>query len=126
MQLIPGGKKTATIDISRDTEFVGDDADRYSDLVDLGGIFSDVLVFIPALSASAAVSLAIQLDGSKDTIPSPLHIMDSNATGSFLHAISAMTTAFKVVVFHVGAVQYLRIYCDADQAADRTFYLRGC
>ena len=126
MNLLAGGFKQALVDIDRPIEFTGDDVDQYSKLVDLGGVFSEVLVYIPALDALAAVSLMIQRDGLIVTVPSPLHIMDSDATGSFLHATTAATTDFKAILFHVGAVQFLRVYCDAAQVADRTFYVRGC
>ena len=45
--------KTATLDYDRTTtEFTGDDADRFTDLVDLGGNYEFLTVEIPALSAS--------------------------------------------------------------------------
>ena len=120
-----GEWQTATIDIDRASEFTGDDVDRYSDLVDLGSEFGDVLVEIPALDASGVVSLYTQKDADKDTVPKQVQIFDDDATGHFVHGTSSGAGGF-AIVFHVGAAQYLRVHVAANQAADRTFYVKGC
>jgi hypothetical protein len=119
-----GAWKSALIDVDRATEFVGDDVDQYSELVDLGGDFKDVLVIIPTITSST-ISLCVQMDGDEDTVPDALNILDDDATGHFAHATTA-GTAGMAVVFHVGAVQFLRVKAGSNQAADRTFYVRGC
>lgn len=124
MKLNAGGWKTALVDIDRTSEFTGDDVDQYSKLVDLEADFSDVLVWIPTIT-SATVTLAIQKSGLETEVPELLYILDDDATGHFLSATTAGTVG-AIILFHVGAVQYLRIKCSANQAADRTFYLRGC
>jgi hypothetical protein len=118
-----GPIKSALVDIDRASEFTGDVVDQYSALVDLENDYSHVLVYIPVID-SATVSLYLQRDGLVATVPSVLHILDADATGSFLHATTAGTTA-KAIIYHVGATQYLRIYTSASQTADRTFYVRG-
>jgi len=119
------GKWTsALVDIDRATEFTGDDVDRYSELVDLGANFDKVLVILPALT-SAVVSLYIQKDGNEDTIPVQLQALDDDATGHFAHATTAGTGAIAVLFKLVGGIQYLRVHCGDNQAADRTFWLRG-
>ena len=52
--------KTALIDIDRATEFTGDDVDRYSKLVDLKENYEFLTVRLPALSASAIISVYVQ------------------------------------------------------------------
>ena len=119
-----GGWKPALVDIDRDTEFTGDDVDQYSALVDLGADFSDVLVYIPTITSST-VGLALQKTAEIDEVPVALYRLDDDATGNFLDATSAAVTSM-YIKFHVGAAQYLRVKCGSNQAADRTFYVRGC
>ena len=115
---------TVTLDYDKTAEYSGQDIDRCSDLCDLGEEFSDVLIWIPALSASAEVSLMVQRDGKITTVPMPLHVGDGNAAGSYLLCSSSGAGTI-ALLFHVGAVQFFRIYCGADQTANRTFYVRG-
>ena len=123
--MIAGEVKTALIDIGRAIEFSGDDVDRFSELVDLGQEFANVLVYIPTLDAPGVVSLYIQRDGNEDTVPKQVMILDDDATGHFVHGTSSSAGDF-YIVFHPGAVQHLRIYVAADQIADGTFYVKGC
>lgn len=125
MNKIPGAIKIALIDIDRATEFTGDDVDRFSKLVNLGGVFDKVQVFVPALDAAAVVSLYLQKDQNEDTVPVQLQAFDDDATGHFAHATTSGSGSI-VITFECGAVQFLRVHCGADQAADRTFYVRGC
>uniref|UniRef100_A0A6M3KBB1 Uncharacterized protein n=1 Tax=viral metagenome TaxID=1070528 RepID=A0A6M3KBB1_9ZZZZ len=120
-----GSWKTATIDIDRASEFTGDDVDRFSSLISLEADYENVLVVIPALSSSAVVSLYIQTDASIASVPVQMQVMDSDATGH--HVLGTSSGAGSVaIVFHVGAVQYFRVHCGANQAADRAFTVRGC
>jgi hypothetical protein len=123
--MFAGEIKTATIDIDRASEFTGDDVDRFSDLVDLGDNFSKVLVWIPALDASGVVSVYVQRDGSEASIPLQMQSFDCDGTGHFVQGTSSGGGSI-VIVFNIGGVQHLRIHVAADQAADRTFYVKGC
>lgn len=125
MQVLPNKPVSVTIDIDRSTEFTGDDIDRYSNLVDLGHLYSRVLIFIPALDASGVVSLYIQRDQNVATVPVQLQAFDDDATGHFVHATSSGAGGI-AIIFEIGAIQYFRIHVAADQAADRTFYCIGC
>ena len=116
--------KTCLLDYDRATEFTGDDADRYTALVDLGGIFEFLTVIIPALSASGTVNPYIQEGGGIDEVPVIVHALDDDATGSFAHATSSGAGAI-AVTFRIGATQYVRLYVSADQTANRTFKVRG-
>jgi len=120
-----GEWQSTIIDIDRASEFTGDNAVRFSGLVNLGHEFENVLVYIPALDASGVVSIYLQRDGDEDTVPKQVMIMDDDATGHFVHGTSSGAGDF-YITFHPGAAQHLRIHVAADQAADRTFYVKGC
>jgi len=120
----PGPWQSVLLDIDRDAEFTGDDVDQYSKLVDLGGDFANVLVVIPTITSST-VGIAINKEPYIAEVPSLLYILDDDATGNFLSATTAATTAMSIK-FEVGVARYIRIKCGANQAADRTFYVRGC
>lgn len=116
--------QTATLDYDRSaTQFVGDDVDRFTDLIDLGADYENILVFIPTIDSSV-VTPYIQRDSSTATVPVAMHILDDDATGSFAHATTAGTGAI-TVIFRIGATRYLRLYTGSNQTADRTFYVRG-
>ncbi len=116
--------KTATIDIDRDTEFSGDDADRFSNLVDLGWDFQNLQVLVPALSSSGAVSIYTQKGNSIATVPFQIEEFDADATGSFAHASSSSAGSISLS-FKLGGIQYFRVHVAANQAADREFECRG-
>jgi hypothetical protein len=118
------GWVTLTLDYDRDTEFVGDDADRYSELCDLGGLYEKVLVFIPALDAASTVTPYIQRDNNVATVPVAVHALDDDATGSFAHATSSGSGDI-AVVFNISGAETFRLYTSANQAANRVFYCRG-
>lgn len=120
-----GPIKSALVDIDRSTEFTGDDVDRFSELVDLGGNFARVLVWIPALDASGAVSIYVQRDAEEDSIPLQMQAFDIDAAGHFTPSTTSGAGDI-AITFDVGGVQYLRVHVAANQAADITFYVRGC
>jgi len=122
--MIPSGWKTVTLDYDRDTEFTGDDADRFSELVDIKGHYEYVTVIIPALDSSGVVSIYIQKDEKIATVPIILHVLDDDATGSFAHSTSSGAGSI-AVIFRLGTAQWFRIHVAADQAANRTFYVQG-
>ncbi len=116
---------TLTLDYDRSTtEFSGDDADRYTELLDLKDDYEYLLVLIPALSSSAAVTPYIQKDAEIDTVPIAMVVLDADATGHFAHATSSGGGSLGVI-FRIGATRFLRLYCDANQGADRVFYVKG-
>jgi len=119
-----GAWKTALVDIDRAVEFSGDDVDRFSKLVDLGKGFKDVLVLIPALNASAVVSVYVQKGSGVDEVPVALAILDDDATGHFAHATTSGAGSI-AIIFHIGGAEFIRIYCGADQVADRSFSVMG-
>jgi len=119
-----GERKSCLIDIDRSTEFTGDDVDQYSELVDLGSVFEFVRVEVPTIT-SATVTLTLQDDNAVTTVPKPLHgWYDIDADTNVAIATVAATTSIWIVFKDVWA-QYVRIKCGANQAADRTFYLKG-
>lgn len=123
--MIPSGFKAVTLDYDRTTlEFTGDDADRFSELVDMKGSYEFLLVLIPALSASAIVSIYVQQDEKIATIPKILHALDDDATGSFAHSTSSGAGSI-AVIFRIGGAQHFRIHCSENQTANRVFYVQG-
>jgi len=121
--MLPTALKTATIDIDRASEFTGDDVDQFSSLVDLGKLCEHVQVVLPALTSST-VSIYVQDNDAIATVPKVVHILDDDATGSFLHASTAGTGDI-IVNYRPGPVQYLRVRCTSNQAADRAILVRG-
>ena len=128
--------KEALIDIDRNSEFVGDDVDRYSKLVDLVGNYEFLTVRLPALAASAVITPYVQEDEKVTkaldaagpaivgTIPTIVHILDDDATGSFAHATSSGAGDISIT-FRIGGYQYVRIHAGANQSADRSIQVRG-
>lgn len=129
--MLPGSWKNALIDIDRSTEFTGDDVDRYSQVVDLGGAFEYLAVFIPTID-SAQITPYVQRDSHVDkvtnangTVPVPVHFFnDSDADTDVVQSTVAGTGGI-FVVFHIGSAQFVRIHSGANQTADRTFVIRG-
>lgn len=112
------------MDIDRSpTEFTGDDVDQYSSVIDLGDNYEFVEIIIPTITSSTT-GIAIQMNEHTDSVPSIVYVLDDDATGCFLHATTAATTAM-TVVFRLGAARWFRIKMGSNQAADRTFYCRG-
>ena len=119
-----GEWKTATIDIDRDTEFTGDDADQFSDVVDLGEDYEFVTVHCDSVITSATINPWVQKTPEVDEVPVIKHALDDDATGSFAHATTAAVTSVSVT-FRIGGYQYLRIRAGSNQAADEAFSVRG-
>ena len=115
---------TATFDIDRDTEFVGDDADQFSKLLDLGENYEFITVVMGAAITSSTLNPWVQMTEAISEVPVIVHVLDDDATGSFAHATTAATTQV-AVTFRIGGIQYLRLRCGSNQAADRTMYVRG-
>jgi len=115
---------TATIDIDRSTEFTGDDADRYTDVIDLEDNYEFLTVFIPTIT-SASITPYLQMDGDIDTVPVASYFFHDNDADTDVIQSSAAATTTKFLTFNIGGCRYLRLYSSANQAADRTLYCRG-
>ncbi len=116
--------KTLNLDFDRSSDgFTDEDVDRFTELLDLGEAYEFITVLIPTIE-SATITPYIQNDEKVATNPFPIHVLDDDATGSFLHATSAGTGGI-AVTFRIGGVQYIRLYTGADQTADRAFLVKG-
>ena len=110
--MIQGMWKTVTIAISG-TE---------SAEVDLEQDFRKVLVLIPALD-DTEVSIKVAKESGGTFFP--LHAFDADASGSFSHASSAITTVPIALIFDCG-VQFIKVVVvDSQTGGARTFYVRG-
>ena len=125
MLINPGPVRTALIDIDRATEFVGDDVDQFSMLVDLGGFFENAQVWLPTLSSEGVASIYAQRDAAVATVPVQVQTLDDNATGHFAKATTSGAGGI-VITFNNVNTQYLRVKVAANQSADRSIIVRGC
>lgn len=117
--------KTVTLDFDRSsTEFVGDDVDRFSELCDLGSVYEKIVVIIPPLSTSGAVSIYGQNLPAIATVCFQVQAWDTDATGHYAHATSSGAGSI-IAIFNVGGLQYFRVNVDANQSANRVFYCKG-
>lgn len=119
-----GTWKLALIDIDRATEFVGDDVDRYSKLVDLGAEFDKLVIKIPTIT-SAAISVYVQKTPSEAEVPVGVYYRQPTDLATAAWADTAATTARSIVCDCLGGYQFVRIYSGANQAADRSIYVKG-
>lgn len=116
--------QAALIDIDRDTEFTGDDVDRYSALVDLGRECGGVIIHVPTID-SATVAVYAQRDSGEDTVPAEVHYKKPSDEATQAWATTAGTGGLFIHCPYLGAVRYIRLYTSANQTADRTFYVLG-
>lgn len=124
--MIIGSWQTALIDINRDQEFgAGDDVDRYSMLVDLGRAYDRLLIILPALSASAAISIWVQELASTATVPTQLYYFKPEAAAHAAWATSSGAGTLAIACNHLGGFRYVRLKASADQAADRSIRIAG-
>ncbi len=112
------------IDIDRDTEFSGDDVDRYSSLVDLGRECSGVIIRLPAMTSSA-INIYVQASSTVATIPVALHYRQSSDDATAVWATTASTGSLAIHCNWLGAIRYIRIYAAVNQAADRSISILG-
>jgi len=107
-------------------EFSGYDADKYSGLIDLGGVYDKVQVIIPTITSSTIAVYGVPEDGTalKTNVPLPIYSLDSDATGSFLQATTANVTTC-IATFDIYGFEFIRLYSATNQAGDVTFYCRG-
>jgi hypothetical protein len=120
-----GDWETVLMDIDRDAEFAGDDVDQYSSLVNLGAEYKYATVFIPALDAAATITPYLQRDSAIATVPVISHFWNDADADTNVAQATASGSGGLVITFFIGCCQYLRLKASADQAADRTFYVKG-
>lgn len=125
-------RQTVTFDINHTLEFTGDDADQFSDLIDLGNVYTHLLIEVPASAlTSTQLNLYIQNDSKASTVPVLFHnsyMKDSTGTGTFTTEVWATTasTGNYIVLVPVGYIQYFRLRATTNQTtADKTIYARG-
>jgi hypothetical protein len=115
---------SCTIDVDRDTEFSGDDADQYSELVDLGMLFEKVIIEVPTIT-SATITVYAQEGGDVLTVPKAVHYRQTSDNATAAWATTASTGSYFITCDALGGVQYIRLKSSENQEADRTFYVRG-
>ena len=121
-----GGWKDCLIDVSRATEFTNDDADQYSELVDLGGLCDSITISVPALDTDATVSVYVQEGGSKATVPKALHYKrTADETTSAEWKTTSGSGSFVIECNCLGAYRWIRLKTHTNQGADRTFRVCG-
>jgi hypothetical protein len=113
----------ALVDIDRSTEFTGDDVDQYSKLVDLGIDCDELTIDIPTITSST-VGVMVQKDKEVDTVPIPVYYRQPTDLATAVWATTAATTACSINM-KLGGYQYIRIKCGSNQAADRSFKVKG-
>ncbi len=88
--------------------------------IDLGNIFEKVLVLIPTITSGTTTVHVSNVSGGTFY---PMHALDDDATGSFVHATSAATTTLGVV-FNIGGAQHIKVVFGASQTT-KTVTVRG-
>lgn len=122
--MIHGEWKDCTIDIDRDTEFVGDDVDQYSKLVDLGRHYEKVVILVPTI-VSGTVSVYVQEVASTATVPKPLHYRQTSDNATAAWTIST-GSGLLAITCDLGGIRYIRLRTGANQTStDRTFRVMG-
>jgi len=116
--------KTATIDIDRESEFSGDDVDRYSSLVDLGGECSGLIIVLPTID-TATVTVYGQDDAEIDTVPASCKYLNDAGDTLVTITIPSGTGAARQFMPKLGYVRYIRLLTSADQTADRAITVIG-
>ena len=121
-----GPRVLALIDYDRSVtgSFSGDDADQYSLAFDLGAEYDFVRIECPTLNAAATVALYKHHDiEDLDEVPIPVEYQKHDNTSAIWARTSG--TAAGVIAVLAGGLQYGRIKCSANQAANRSFYVQG-
>lgn len=119
--------QTVTIDIDHDLEFTGDDADQFSDLIDLGfHAPGGILISVPTSAlTSSALNVYTQRTGATDEVPVLFQYRQTSNNTPATWATTADTGNFTIHCPCYG-VRYLRIRATTNQTtADKTFYCIG-
>jgi hypothetical protein len=119
-----GGFKDCTFDISRSTEFTNDDADQYSELVDLTVVAEKLTIVIPTID-SATISVYAQENGSVATIPKPVHYRQTSDNATAEWTTTAGAGGITIVCDCLGGYRWIRLKASANQTDDRTFRVCG-
>jgi len=90
--------------------------------IDLGYACSKVLVMFPTISNGTTTVHVSDSDQAGGTYY-PMHALDDDATGSFVHATSGATTSLGVI-FSIGGSRYIKVVFGASQTSV-TVYVRG-
>lgn len=122
--MIPTGWVPVLLDIDRDEEFTGDDANQFSTVCDLGGAYEFVTVILPIMD-SATVTLYVQKTDAIDEVPALLYVLDYDAAGALVQTSATVSTAAFALTYRIGGAQFFRLKCSHDQDPDITFYCRG-
>lgn len=113
--------KNATIDIDRTpTEFAGDDVDRYSSVVDLGGEYERLAIIVPATVTAGELLIYVQELAAIATVPALLHVVNTDTAYTVTLAASTFFTCDCL-----NGIRYLRLYSATNQSQDVTFRVRG-
>lgn len=91
--------------------------------VDLGAIYSHVLVLVPTINASF---ISIQVADDESGTYFPVHDWkDSDGDSTVLLSMAA-STGGRAAVFFIGGAQYIKLLCSgAQNGGERTFRVRG-
>jgi len=132
--------KTALIDIDRASEFVGDDVDQYSKIVDLDENYEFLTVHVPTGMDSATLTPYVQ-KGEKVTraagyftpgspavvgdIPFPVHFFNDISADTDVIQSTIASTGGISITFRIGGYQYIRIKASANQDPDVELSVRG-
>lgn len=118
--MIHGEWKACLIDVDRATEFSGDDADKYSKLIDLGRAYEKLGIIVPATITASELLIYVQKEAAVATVPCKLHIVNTDGAYTVTLAVSTYFTCDCL-----SGVRYVRLYSATNQAVDATFYIRG-
>ena len=90
--------------------------------VDLGRDYKKILVLLPVIDSA---TISPQISTASGGTFYPVHIVDADATGSFLHATTAGVGSVSVI-FNIGGAQFVKFLAGAAQTtAAVTLYVRG-
>lgn len=116
--------QTATIDVDRDEEFVGDDVDQFSSLVDLGRECNEVMLHLPTITSST-ISIYGQRGGSEATVPQVIHVRDEEKAASTAAFVTTAGVGGVSIRCPAGGYRHIRVRCNTNQSADRAILCKG-
>jgi hypothetical protein len=121
--MIHGEWLSCAID-TRDSEFTGDDVDRYTKLVNLGRPYERLMIEIPTIT-SAQIYVYPQSTAVYSDVPKELHHFDNYTGKTTSWAVDTNTGGITVACDALGGYQYVRLYSSANQTFPTTFMLCG-
>jgi len=122
LRLQPQAVDVGLLDFSEWKSTIMADNGTLSAEVNLGKPYKKVMLIGPAIvSGTLSINIAMTAGGTYY----PIHILDDDATGSFLSATTAATTSI-AIEFPVGAAQFVKVLSSVSQTGGPlTFYVRG-